>query len=76
MARTTGMHTLTQKIEKAQARVIKTKLMHEDAVAELQKLLDKRDALRGDEIMAAIARSDKSYEEILQLIQDDSDGVA
>ena len=60
--------TLVLKIEKAQQKVIKTKAAYEKAVDELQKLLDKRDAKRKDDIWKAIIKSDKSYEEILRFI--------
>ena len=42
--------------------------MYDEAVRELQILLDKRNALRADEIMKAIANSSRSYEEILEFI--------
>ena len=48
--------------------MIKTKAAYEKAVDELQKLLDKRDAKRKDDIWKAIIKSDKSYEEILRFI--------
>ena len=59
---------LAQKIEEAQQKVIRTKAAHEKAVDELQKLLDKRDARRKEDIWQAIIRSDRSYEEILRFI--------
>lgn len=68
MARVMATDVLEQKIVKAQDKVKKTKRMHDEAVSELQKLLDKRSALRADEIMKAIANSSRSYEEILQYI--------
>lgn len=55
-------------IEKAQEKVIKTKNTYEKAVEELQRLLDKRDAKRKDELGKAVISSDKSYDEILKLI--------
>lgn len=55
-------------IEKAQEKVIKTKNTYEKAVEELQRLLDKRDAKRKDELWKAVISSDKSYDEILKLI--------
>ena len=41
---------MEQQIEKAQNRVIRTKAAHDTAVYALQKLLDKRDARRKDEL--------------------------
>ena len=68
MARVIATDILEQKIEKAQERVKRTKKSYDEAVHELQKLLDKRTALRADEIMKAIANSNRSYEEILDFI--------
>lgn len=66
--RKTNIETLEQQIEKAQEKVMRTKSTYDNAVEELQKLLDKRDARRKDDLWNAVIRSDKSYEEILQLI--------
>lgn len=71
MARVMATDVLEQKIEKAQERVKKTKKtkkVYDEAVQDLQKLLDKRTALRAEEIMKAIANSTRSYDEILNFI--------
>ena len=68
MARVMATEVLEQKIEKAQDKVKRTKKVYDEAVRELQILLDKRSALRTDEIMKAIANSSRSYEEILEFI--------
>lgn len=68
MARVMATDVLEQKIEKAQERVKRTKKSYDEAVHDLQKLLDKRTALRAEEIMKAIANSERSYEEILNFI--------
>lgn len=68
MARVMATDVLEQKIEKAQERVKRNKKAYDEAVRDLQKLLDKRTALRADEIMKAIANSNRSYEEILNFI--------
>ena len=60
--------TLEQQIEKAQEKVIRTKSVYDNAVASLQKLLDKRDAQRKDDLWNAVIKSKKSYEEILQML--------
>ncbi len=64
---------IEQQIEKAQEKVIKTKEAYGNAVEALQKLLDKRDAQRKDELWEAVINSNKSYEEILKLISDTID---
>lgn len=68
MARMTSMKALDAKIEKAQAQVSKTKKQYDAAVAALSDLLDKRDALRRDELVKAIMKSDKTYEEVLEFL--------
>lgn len=62
--------TLGEQIEKAQEKVIKTKAAYDHAVDALQKLLDKRDSQRKDELWSAVIHSSKSYDEILQMIAD------
>jgi energy-converting hydrogenase A subunit M len=69
MARTVGMDALEQKIEKAQSDVVKAKAKYDMALATLKDLMDKRDALKRDELITAIMKSDKSYDQILQFIQ-------
>lgn len=68
MARQISMESLEAKIEKAQQNVIRTKAAYDSATEDLKKLLDKRDALRRDEIMAAVVKSQKSYDEILKFL--------
>lgn len=71
MSRTTGLESLEQKIEKAQADVVRAKQKYDGAVAALKDLMDKRDALRRDELITAIMRSSKPYDEILHFIKED-----
>ncbi len=68
MARMSGMDALEKKIEKAQETVSKRKKAYDEAIAELSDLLDKRDALRRDEIVKAIMKSGRKYEEILAFL--------
>ena len=68
MARMTSMEALEAKIEKAQALVSKTKKQYDASVAALSDLLDKRDALRRDELVKAIMTSDRTYEEVLAFL--------
>ena len=64
----TSMEALDAKIEKAQAQVSKAKKQYDAAVAALSDLLDKRDALRRDELVKAIMKSDRTYEEVLEFL--------
>ena len=50
--------TIDQQIEKTQEKVIKTKAAYNQAVSSLQKLLDKRDAKRKDELWNAVMKSE------------------
>ena len=76
MARTVGMESLEQKIEKAQGRVSRTKAVYDSAVDVLQKLLDKRTALQTEELVKSITNSSKSYEEIMQFITENNEDNA
>ena len=60
--------TMEEQIQKAQEKGIKTKAAYDTAVESLQKLLDKRDAQRKDELWDAIIKSNKTYEDILQYV--------
>ena len=68
MARTSSLTTVETKIAKAQDSVMKAKKKYDNALAELEKLLDKRDALRRDELVNAIMKSSRTYEEIIRFI--------
>ena len=63
------MESLEQKIEKAQSDVVKAKKKYDLTVSTLKDLMDKRDALKRDELIIAIMKSEKSYDQILQFIQ-------
>lgn len=68
MARIASMKALERKIEKAQEQVSKTKKQYDAAVAALSDLLDKRDALQRGELVKAIIKSDRTYEEVLAFL--------
>ena len=57
-----------EKIEKTEADVIAAKKRCDHATAGLKELLDKRDAIRKDEILSAIVKSGRSYEEIMNFL--------
>ena len=59
MARTrkTSRKALEEKIEKAEADVIAAKKKYDQATANLKELLDKRDAIRKEEILSAVVKS-------------------
>ena len=72
MARTKSDASLDEQIEKAQDRLTKAKAQYDSAAAELRKLLEERDARRQKLLMAAIAKSDKSFEDILRFLESKS----
>ena len=68
MARVTALQAVELKIEKAQEQVSKTKKAYDMAIANLSDLLDKRDALRREELVKAIMKSNKTYEEVMAFL--------
>ena len=69
-----GEEALGEKIEKAEADVIAAKKKYDQATANLKELLDKRDAIRKEEILSAVVKSGRSYEEIMNFLNAGSDG--
>lgn len=59
---------LNQRIKKARKRVEESKAAYERASKELKNLLDKQKLMQADEIINAIEKSGRSYEEVLQSI--------
>ena len=77
MARTrkTSKEALEKKIKKAEADVIAAKKKYDQATANLKELLDKRDAIRKEEILSAVVKNEwQSYEEIMNFLNVGSDG--
>ena len=48
--------------------MIRTKAAYDEAVNDLQELLDKKTALGEQEIIKAVANSNRSYAEIIQFL--------
>ena len=69
MARVTALQAVELKIEKAQEQVSKTKKVYDTAIANLSELLDQRDVLRREELVKAIMKSNKTYEEVMAFLQ-------
>ena len=66
---------MEEKIEKAEADVIAVKKKYDQATANLKELLDKRDAIRKEEILSAVVKNEwQSYEEIMNFLNAGSDG--
>lgn len=69
MARTRNRISIEDKIDQQKQVVDKAKERYDAAVADLEKLMVKRDELRKKELWDAVASSDKSYEEILAFLK-------
>lgn len=68
MARTRNRITIDDRIEKQKEVVLKAKSRYDSAVEELNKLMTRRDELRSKELIKAISKSDRSYDDILAYI--------
>lgn len=66
--RNIGMEAIDEKIKKAKEDVIKAKKKYDNATANLKQLLDKKEAIKNEKILAAIAKSNKSYEDIMTFL--------
>lgn len=67
-----GIDAVNQQIEAAEAEIIRAKKKYDEATDKLKSLLDKKKALQTEELMNAVMKSSRSYEEILRYIQSDS----
>ena len=65
------MISIDEKIEKVKELVVRTKSKYDLAVDELEKLMVKKEELKKQEVMKAIVNSDKSFDEIIQFINND-----
>lgn len=68
MARTRNRITIDDRIEKQKEVVLKAKNRYDSAVEGLNKLMTRRDELRSKELIKAISKSDRSYDDILAYI--------
>lgn len=60
--------SIDEKIDKQKEVVLKAKARYDSAVDTLNKLMTKRDELRSKELVDAISKSNKSYDEIMAFI--------
>lgn len=61
--------TIDEKIDKAQAEVIKAKEKYEAAINELKELQEKKKEIQSKELMAAFQESSRSYDEIMAFLK-------
>lgn len=72
MARAAGIEVLEKKIEKAQEDVVKAKQKYDTALARLSDLMDKKDAVKKEQLITAITKSEKSFDEVLRFLNESS----
>ena len=68
MARNISKEGLEQKIEKIEKAISRNREQYDKLTAELEELHKKQKAIQSEELLKAIAESEKSYEEILNFI--------
>jgi len=64
--KTVAMET---KIENAEQRARSLRAQYDEALAELKALLEQQQRLRAEKLLKAIAKSGKSFDEVLKLIE-------
>lgn len=62
---------LEEKISKAQDRLVATKKAYDEAAQELRNLLEKRDAIRKDELYNKLINSKWTFEQVIKIIASD-----
>lgn len=60
--------SIDERIESAEHEVLKSKKKYDEAVAHLKILVERKRALQSAELMSAIERSGRTYEEILAFL--------
>ena len=56
------------KIEKEKSRVENMRLKYEAELEKLELLMSKHNAIQSDELLNAISKSDKSFEEVMEFL--------
>lgn len=60
--------SLDETIKAQEGAVAKAKIRYDAEVAKLKDLLAKRDEIKKKELLAAVEKSDKTYEEIMRFL--------
>ena len=69
MARNISKESLTQKIEKVEKAISKNREQYNKLTAELEELHQKQKAIQSQELLEAISKSPRSFEDIMRYIQ-------
>ena len=70
--RTISLEKLEAQIEQAKEKVVKTQNAADAAKKELKDLMDQRDILQQDAIIKLLAKSKRSYQEVVDFLQSDT----
>ena len=60
--------SIDEKIERAKLKVSKAKDRYDEAVSELKNLMEEKKKLQSKELMDAIDKSNRTYEEIMEFL--------
>ena len=71
--RTASIEVIEAKLEKAKDRVISTKKAAQEAEEEYKRLLSERDKLRKEKLYKLVAKSSRTYEEIVRFLESESE---
>lgn len=69
MARPKKIATIETRIGNAEQRVKNLKVQYDNALVELRTLLEDQQRVRAEELLKAIAKSGKSFDDVLRLIE-------
>ena len=64
--------SIDEKIERAKLKVSKAKDRYDEAVSELKNLMEEKKKLQSKELMDAIDKSNRIYEEITEFLSTDN----
>ncbi len=64
--------TIDEKIERAKLKVSKAKDRYDEALSELKNLMEEKKKLQSKELMDAIDKSNRTYEEIMEFLSTDN----
>lgn len=60
--------SIDEKIKKAKESVQQSKAKYDSAINELEKLMTKKDEMKKEELIAAMMKSHKSFDEIIKFL--------
>ena len=64
--------TIDEKIERAKLKVSKAKDRYDEALSELKNLMEEKKKIQSKELMDAIDKSNRTYEEIMEFLSTDN----